>query len=169
MKINIRKLIISIAIPLIVGGVSAFLSRDAMMQFESMNQPPLSPPGWLFPIVWTILYILMGVSSYLISESAVGAGGAGNSKPKSDAESVMAAQQIYYLQLLLNFLWPVFFFNFGWYLFAFFELLVLWIAVFVMIRRFAEISKLAAYLNIPYLIWLTFAAYLNLGVWWLNR
>ena len=63
MKINIRKLIISIAIPLIVGGVSAFLSRNAMMQFESVNQPPLSPPGWLFPIVWTILYILMGVSS----------------------------------------------------------------------------------------------------------
>lgn len=157
MKINVKNLIISIAIPLIVGGVSAFLSRNAMMQFESMNQPPLSPPGWLFPIVWTILYILMGVSSYLISESG------------ADSASVMAAQQIYYFQLLLNFLWPVFFFNFGWYLFAFFELLVLWIAVFVMIRRFSEISNFAAYLNIPYLIWLTFAAYLNLGVWWLNR
>lgn len=157
MKINVKNLIISIAIPLIVGGVSAFLSKNAMMQFQTLNQPPLSPPGWLFPIVWTILYILMGVSSYLISESG------------ADSESVMAAQQIYYFQLLLNFLWPVFFFNFEWYLFAFFELLALWIAVFVMIRRFAEISKLAAYLNIPYLIWLTFAAYLNLGVWWLNR
>lgn len=157
MKIDVRKLIISIAIPLIVGGVSAFLTRDAMKQFEALEQPPLSPPGWLFPVVWTILYILMGVSWYLISESG------------ADTESIMAAQRIYYFQLLLNFLWPIFFFDFGWYLFAFFELVVLWILVAAMIKQFADISKLAAYLNIPYLIWLTFAGYLNLGVWWLNR
>lgn len=157
MKINSKNLIIKIAIPLIVGGVAAFFTRDAMAQFETMNQPPLSPPSWLFPVVWTILYILLGVSSYLISESG------------ADEAAIAEAQKIYYFQLLLNFLWPILFFDFGWYLFAFVELVILWFAVLTMIRRFADISKTAAYLNIPYLIWLTFAAYLNLGVWWLNR
>lgn len=157
MKVNIKKLAICIAIPLLVGGVSAFLTREAMQVFETLNQPPLSPPGWLFPIVWTILYVLMGVSSYLILESG------------ADEETVSSAMKVYYFQLVLNFLWPTFFFNFQWYLFAFFWLLLLWVSVLVMIRRFADISKVAAYLNIPYIIWLTFAAYLNFGVWLLNR
>lgn len=157
MKINIRKLIISIAIPLIVGGAAAFFTRDSMMQFKSVNQPPLSPPSWLFPVVWTILYTLMGISSYLISESM------------ASKEAIADAQMIYYFQLGLNFLWPLLFFGLGWYLIAFLELIALWVAVVVMIRRFVDISPLAAYLNVPYLIWLTFAAYLNLGVWWLNR
>ena len=99
----------------------------------------------------------MGVSYYLISESG------------ADEAAIAETQKIYYFQLLLNFLWPILFFDFGWYLFAFVELVILWFAVLTMIRRFADISKTAAYLNIPYLIWLTFAAYLNLGVWWLNR
>lgn len=156
MKIKIRKLLISIAIPLIVGGAAAFFTRDSMMQFESMNQPSLSPPSWLFPIAWTILYILMGVSCYLISKSG------------ATKEALEDAQTIYYFQLGLNFLWPLLFFGLNWYLVAFWELVALWVAVAVMIRRFADISPLAAYLNVPYLIWLTFAAYLNLGVWWLN-
>lgn len=157
MKIDIKKLLVSIAIPLFVGGAASFLTRDSMMQFATMNQPPLSPPGWLFPIVWTILYILMGISSYLISVSG------------ADADLVSSAQMIYYFQLAWNFLWPILFFGLDWYLIALLELIVLWISVAIMIRRFADISKVAAYLNVPYLIWLTFAAYLNLGVWWLNR
>jgi len=157
MKINVRKLIISIAIPLIVGSAAAFFTRDSMMQFESVNQPPFSPPSWLFPVVWTILYTLMGISSYLISESM------------ASKEAIADAQMIYYFQLGLNFLWPLLFFGLDWYLIAFLELIALWVAVVVMIRRFVDISPLAAYLNVPYLIWLTFAAYLNLGVWWLNR
>ena len=157
MRINIRKLIISIAIPLIVGGTAAFFTRDSMMQFESVNQQSLSPPSWLFPVVWTILYTLMGISSYLISEST------------PSKEAIEDAQTIYYFQLGLNFLCPLLFFGLNWYLFAFLELTILWVAVAVMIRRFLDISPLAAYLNVPYLIWLTFAAYLNLGVWWLNR
>lgn len=157
MKVDIKKLIICIAIPLLVGGVSAFLTREAMKVFETLNQPPLSPPGWLFPIVWTILYVLMGVSSYLILESG------------AEEKVVSSALKVYYFQLVLNFLWPTFFFNFQWYLFAFFWLLLLWVSVLIMIRRFADISKVAAYLNIPYIIWLTFAAYLNFGVWLLNR
>lgn len=157
MKIDVNKLIKSIAIPLIAGGLSAFLTRGAMEDFMKLNQPPLSPPGWLFPIVWTVLYILMGISLYLILRS------------DADEDTVQAAQWIFYFQLALNFLWPFLFFNMGWFLFAFVELVILWIAVAVMIKQFAQTSKLAAYLNIPYLVWLTFAAYLNLGVWWLNR
>lgn len=157
MRINVKKLVISIAMPLLVGGAAALFTRDAMMQFEGMNQPPLSPPSLVFPIVWTILYTLMGISGYLISESG------------ASEEAIMEAQTIYYFQLALNFLWPILFFGLNWYFIAFLELIVLWLAVIAMIRQFTEISQLAAYLNIPYLIWLTFAAYLNLGVWWLNR
>lgn len=157
MKINKKKLLKSIAIPLIVGGVAGFLTRGSMKEFEALNQPPLSPPGWLFPVVWTILYLLMGISGYLISTAETG------------QEKIESALALYNIQLIVNFLWPIFFFNLGWYLFAFFWLLLLWILVARMIRVFAPISKTAAYLNVPYLIWLTFAAYLNLGVWWLNR
>ena len=156
MKFDIKLFIKSIALPLLVGIVAGLLTRNAMQDFQALNQPPLSPPGWLFPVVWTILYILMGVSSYLIKTASVG------------AEAKSNAFLLYHYQLLVNFLWPIFFFNFGWYLFSLVWLILLCILVFFMIRCFYEISKPAAYLNIPYLIWLTFAAYLNAGVWWLN-
>lgn len=157
MKIDKKKLFKSIAIPLVVGGVAGFLTSGSMKEFQELNQPPLSPPGWLFPVVWTILYTLMGISAYLISTAEAG------------KEEISDALSIYKVQLFVNFLWPIFFFNFGWYLFAFFWLLLLWVLVVLMLKKFASISPVAAYLNIPYLIWLTFAAYLNLGVWWLNR
>lgn len=157
MKIDKKKLITSIALPLIVGGVAGLLTRGVMQEFQGLNQPPLSPPGWVFPVVWTILYTLMGISSYIIAVS------------QEDKKAVSDALRIYYYQLAVNFLWPIFFFNLQWYLFAFLWLILLWILVAMMIAKFADISKVAAYLNIPYLIWLTFAAYLNLGVWWLNR
>ena len=157
MKIDVKLLIKSIALPLLVGIVSGLLTRNAMSQFRLLNQPPLSPPAWLFPVVWTILYTLMGVSAYLIQTSDA------SEEEKSDALA------IYYYQLIVNFLWPVFFFNFGWYLFSFFWLLLLWTLVIWMIWRFDKINKVAAYLNIPYLLWLTFAGYLNFAIWWLNR
>ena len=157
MKINKLLLIKSIAIPSVMGAVAGFLTRNAMQDFETLNQPPLSPPGWLFPIVWTILYVLMGISAYMIKVA------------DASTEEIDDALTIYRYQLIVNFLWPVFFFNFGWYLFAFAWLILLWILVILMIKKFYSISKPAAYLNIPYLLWLTFAAYLNLGVWWLNR
>ena len=146
-----------IAVPLLVGVVSAFLARGGMEMFETIVKPPLSPPNWLFPVVWTILYILMGISSYLILTSG------------AEQEKIEKAISIYGYQLVVNFLWPTFFFNLQWYLFSFFWLLLLWLLVFQMIRKFAEIDKRAALLNLPYLIWLTFAGYLNLGIWWLNR
>lgn len=149
--------LVCIAIPLLTGLAASLLTGNEMYTFRSLNQPPLSPPAWLFPVVWTILYLLMGISSYLILISG------------ADENTVASALTIYFLQLAVNFLWPTFFFNFGWYLFSFFWLVLLWILVFIMILRFFPISKWAAWLNIPYLVWLTFAGYLNFGIWWLNR
>lgn len=157
MKINKRLLFICIAIPLLVGAVSALLTQNSMELFQYIDKPPLAPPGWLFPVVWTILYTLMGISSYLILESG------------EDAQTIRSALTIYAYQLIVNFLWPTFFFNFGWYLFSFLWLILLWVLVLLMILRFKEINKLAAYMNIPYLVWLTFAGYLNLAIWILNR
>ena len=157
MKINKRLLFICIAIPVIVGIVSALLTRNSMELFQSIDKPPLAPPGWLFPVVWTILYVLMGISSYLILQSG------------ESQEEIRKALTIYGYQLVVNFLWPTFFFNFGWYFFSFLWLVLLWVLVLIMILRFKNISKLAAYMNIPYLVWLTFAGYLNLGIWILNR
>ena len=157
MKINKRLLFICIAIPVIVGMVSALLTRNSMELFQSIDKPPLAPPGWLFPVVWTILYVLMGISSYLILQSG------------EEREEIRKALTIYGYQLVANFLWPTFFFNFGWYFFSFLWLVLLWVLVLIMIMRFKDINKLAAYMNIPYLVWLTFAGYLNLGIWILNR
>ncbi len=156
MKLDKRLLAVCIAIPLLVGGVASLLTGGGMEVFASVEKPPLSPPGWLFPVVWTILYTVMGISSYLILTS------------EADESAKEGAIRVYGLQLLVNFLWPTFFFNFRWYGFSFFWLLLLWFLVVVMILRFREINKLAAYMNIPYLIWLTFAAYLNWGIWRLN-
>ena len=124
MKINIPLLIKCILIPLVVGAVSAFLSSDAMMAFDLLNKSALSPPAWLFPVVWTILYTLMGISSYLVLVS------------DADREEIQNALKIYALQLVVNFLWPTFFFNFQWYLFAFVWLVLLWVVEFIMIWRF---------------------------------
>ena len=157
MKQNTKLLFICIAIPMVIGGVSAFLAQNGMESFADMNKPPLSPPAWLFPIVWTILYILMGISSYLILTS------------EAEESKIRSALRLYGYQLMVNFLWPTFFFNFGWYGFSFLWLLLLWGLVFFMILYFKNLSNLAAYLNIPYLLWLTFAGYLNLFIWILNR
>ena len=157
MKLNIPKFLTSLALPLLVGILAGLLSRNAMMDFATITKPPLSPPSILFPIVWTILYTLMGISMYIVSTS------------NAPTNEISSAKTIHFYQLMVNFLWPIFFFNFGWYLFSFFWLVLLWILVFTMIRKFYAISPISGILNIPYLIWLTFAGYLNLGIWWLNR
>lgn len=155
-KVDIKLLAKCIAIPLLVGTVAAFISGGGMRVFESVNQPPLSPPAWLFPVVWTILYTLMGISSYWIMTSG------------AKEEEIYKAMSLYWYQLAVNFLWPTFFFNFRWYLFSFLWLVLLWVLVLVMILRFWRIDRRAAWINVPYLVWLTFAGYLNLGIWWLN-
>ena len=156
MKGNRLLLLQCILVPLLIGVVASLITRDGMQMFASLTKPSLSPPGIVFPIVWTILYTLMGISSYLIITS-----GAGKVK-------VEKALMLYWYQLAVNFLWSTFFFNFGWYLFSFFWIVLLWVLVLLMILAFAKIDKRAALLNIPYLIWLTFAGYLNFAIWWLN-
>lgn len=153
---NFLFLVKSIAVPLLVGLLASLLTRNSMQVFAAVNKPPLSPPAILFPIVWTVLYTLMGISYYLVVNSG------------ENEEDILKAARIYWLQLIVNFLWPTFFFNFQWYLFSFFWLLLLWLLVIIMIKMFYVVSKPAAWINIPYLIWLTFAAYLNLGIFLLN-
>jgi len=156
MKINWKKLIIAIAIPLIVGGISALLTKNSMMNFSSLEQPPLSPPPWIFPVAWTILYTLMGTASYIVCELS------------SSEEEKHSALTYYALQLILNFFWPIVFFNLEFYLFAFLWLLLLIATVIVMAYKFKNISNLAFIMILPYILWLIFAAYLNLGIFILN-
>lgn len=128
-----------------------------MATFESVAKPPLSPPGWLFPVVWTLLYILMGIASYLVSTSK---------GPKTLSDSALA---IYGLQLVFNFFWSIIFFNMEAYLFAFIWLIALWLLILWTTVSFYKINKTAGLLMIPYLIWVAFAGYLNLGIYLLNR
>lgn len=140
-------------LPLAVGGLSAFLTRGSMETFQLLNKPVLSSPGWLFPVMWTFLYILMGVASYLVLTSG---------KPNRSALTVYA------IQLVFNFFWSVIFFNFDAYLFAFVWLVILWILILVTMILFFRISETAGYLLLPYLLWVTFAGYLNLYIYLLN-
>ncbi len=154
-NINFKHLIIAVVIPLAVGGISSLIVGSGFEVYSSaVTKPPLSPPDWLFPVVWTALYILMGVSSYLVYE-----------KDKSDAKQPLA---VYAVGLALNFMWPIFFFSLSAYLFSFIWLLVLWSLVIVTAVMFSRASRLAGLLQIPYVLWLTFAAYLNLSVYILN-
>lgn len=153
MNIQWKKLTVCIAIPLAVGGISAFFTRDSMNMFEMLNKPALSPPGWLFPIVWTILYILMGIASYLVVTSQ---------KPNRGALTVYA------VQLAFNFIWPFLFFNMEMYLPAFAWIVILWLLILATTLLFGRISKLAGYLFVPYLLWVAFAGYLNFAIYLLN-
>lgn len=157
MSHKLRQLIICIAIPLAVGGLSAYLTMGAMETFESLKQPPLSPPGWLFPVVWTALFALMGIASYLVVRSP------------APERTVKRALIFYGIQLGLNFFWTILFFNLGLYLVSFFWLILLWCVILLTTLQFAAIRRLAGYLMIPYLIWVAFAGYLNLAIFWLNR
>ena len=140
-----------------VGALSGWLSREGTAAFsETAAQPPLSPPAILFSIVWSILYLLMGIGAGRISLT-----------PSSPERS--RGLNLSVVQLLVNFLWSPIFFNARAYGFAFLWLLLLWVLVLGMILAFRKVDPPAANLQIPYLLWLTFAAYLNAGVWYLNR
>lgn len=145
-----------IGIALAVGALSGWLSREGMAVFGAAAiQPPLSPPAALFPIVWTALYTLMGVSAARVWLA-----------PESAARS--RGLNLWVAQLVVNFFWSLIFFDLQAYGFAFLWLLLLWILVLWMILTFYQTDELAALLQVPYLVWLTFAAYLNAGVWILN-
>ncbi len=143
------KRIIYSLLPIIGGGIVGLII-SSYMDYQDLIKPPLSPPGFIFPIVWTILYLLMGISYYI-----------SNSDDKE-------LDQIYLLQLLVNFLWPIIFFVLKMYFSAFLWIILLLILVVVMIKEFLRIKKLSGYLQIPYLLWLLFATYLNIGVFILN-
>lgn len=156
MKLNAKdSLIISILIPMAVGSISSLISQNDMSTYLMLKKPALSPPGYLFPIVWTLLYILMGISSWLVY--------------RTDHPLRKKALTWYAVQLTLNFFWSIIFFNFSCYLAAFIWLLLLIAAILIMIYFFYQISPAAALLQIPYLLWCLFAAYLNLAVYLLNR
>ena len=155
-KRNWKVYVFWIAVTQAVGILSGFLSRDANQIFQqTAMQPPLSPPALVFPIVWSILYVLMGISAARIW---LGAASACRSR----------GLNLYIAQLIVNFFWSLIFFNAQAYGFAFIWLLLLWALVIWMILTFRKTDPLAAWLQLPYLLWLTFAAYLNLGVWYLN-
>lgn len=153
-KIQWKPLICSLIISLGVGGLAAFFTRNSMEVYMELNRPPLSPPPVVFPIVWTVLYILMGISAYRIY--------------LSDMPQKKPALWLYFIQLIFNFLWPILFFNLQSYLAALICLLILWLLILAMIMRFCRIDRTAALLQIPYLLWVTFAGYLNWGIWLLN-
>ena len=142
----------SILVPIILGGIVGFIISN-FIDYNSLQKPPLAPPSILFPIIWTILYILMGVSY-----------GRLKSKGLTDEKTNI----IYYVQLAINLSWPIFFFVFKWRLFAFFWIILLDIAVILMIMEFYRKDKVAGLLQIPYLLWSLFATYLNFGIYLLN-
>lgn len=154
--INLKRLIIAIGIPEAVGALSSLFVGNSREMYGGFEKPPLSPPGWLFPVVWVILYALMGIASYLIYEER------GREKEKTEALF------FYGLQLLVNFVWPIVFFGFGAYWIAVVILVVLIALVVVTMIKFKELNVTAFYLLIPYLVWLVFALYLNIGVAILN-
>ena len=156
LRLNLKKLIISLLVPLGVGGLSALITGGNMDIYSKINRPPLSPPGIVFPIVWSVLYTLMGISLYLVWN-------------KDDNSSQSNIAYFWFaVQLFLNFIWSPIFFGAQQYLVAFIVLILLIASVVAMIVSFYKISKPAALLQIPYLIWLIFAGYLNLAIYILN-
>ena len=158
MIIKIKPYIISVLIALGVGGLSAFFTRNSMDLYSTINTPPLSPPSILFPIVWTILFLLMGISAAMIYTDT-----------NASQLSKKSALSTYALSLIVNFFWSIIFFNFRAFLFAFIWLLLLLFLIVRTIMKYYKINPTAAYLQIPYLVWVTFAGYLTFAIWLLNR
>ena len=149
-----------IALPLGVGIFSSLLTSDAMVHFGRLNQPPLSPPAWLFPVAWTILYVLMGAASDRLVRHV----------PASESERAMrkAALVLYGLQLVVNFAWSLVFFGLGAYWAAFAMLVVMWLLIAVLTVLAFRLDRVAGCMLVPYLVWTTFAGYLNVAIALMN-
>ena len=158
---KIWRLALAIIIPLGGGFLISLLTRNAMNQFDMLKQPPLAPPAWLFPVAWTILYCLMGIASYLIYLKF-------RQSNKSTKPLARTALILYAVQLIFNFLWTPLFFNANLYWFAFGILLTMWALEIALLVFAFKVSKPAFWCLIPYLLWTTFAAYLNLSIAILN-
>ena len=156
MKIRVKPLLVSLAVPLVLGALSGLMARGGMEAFSALKKPPLTPPGWVFPIVWTLLYAMMGAASYLVFTSGAPQG------------TVRAALAVYGVALAVNLLWPQFFFGQGAYMAAFLLLCALLVLVLWTARLFGALVQTAGALLVPYLLWIVYAGYLNLGVARLN-
>ena len=155
-KSKIKPYAVSILLTLAVGGLSGFLTSMGMESFDTITKPPLTPPSFLFPIVWTVLFILMGVGAARIFMT----------EPTAARNRALI---VYVVQLVVNFLWSIIFFNLQAYDFAFYWLILLWVLILTMFYLFCKVDKPAALIQAPYAIWVTFAGYLNLMIWLLNR
>lgn len=158
MKKQTRNFIVSVAISLGVGILSALFTRGNMNIYEELSTPPLSPPSFLFPVVWTVLYVLMGISAAMVYNT--------RTSPLARRKEALT---LCYVSLFFNFFWSIIFFNIRAFLFAFVWLLVLLTLIILTIVKYYKINKTAAYLQIPYAVWVTFAGYLNFGIWLLNK
>lgn len=150
---KVKTYIISILIPLVLGAAVGLLTSGAM-NYDGLTKPVLAPPPLLFPIAWSILYTLMGISYAILETNGL-----------HTAET----RAVYYAQLIVNLLWPIFFFSLKWRLFAFIWIVVLDILVIIMASRFYRLHKTAGLLQLPYIAWVLFASYLNLLIYLLNR
>ena len=145
---------ISVVIAELTGALAALFSGRDTSFFSSLEKPPLSPPGWLFPVVWTVLYALMGIAAYRVYASS--------------AENRTGALVLYGAQLFVNFLWPIVFFRFQNIGGAMALLILLFVLALLTAAQFLKADRLSGLLFIPYLLWLTFALYLNIGIYFLN-
>ena len=146
-----KTIILQVVLALLAGGLASLLGGDTASLYQRLTPPPWAPPGWVFPVVWTILYALMGISAYLI-----------HIEPK-ETEGRRTALTTYWVQLMINFSWSIVFFRFELLWGSVAVILALLVAVIVMVVRFRRISAAAAYINIPYILWLLLATYLNIA------
>ena len=158
MKSKTKTYVWCIVLTLAIGALSAIITMGNMDVYNDIIKPPLAPSGFVFPIVWTILYTLMGISLALVIN-----------KGRNKGVYTLPAIRTYVLQLAVNFFWSIIFFNMRAYFLSFVWLILLWFLIVDMIFRFYKISKLASYINIPYFLWVTFAGYLNFMIYILNR
>lgn len=149
--------IAGLALPLAVGGLAARLTMGSMATYGALVQPPLAPPPWVFPVAWTVLYLLMGIASVLVFRADA---------PQAEKKRALT---LYGVQLAVNFVWPLLFFRAGLYGASLVWLIFLLVLVLATIAAFRQVSRAAAWLLVPYVLWLLFAAYLNAAVWVLNR
>ncbi|CAH2214123.1 TspO/MBR family protein [Tepidibacter aestuarii] len=154
---NIKKLTISILIPLLVGALSGYITKNSMELYSDLIKPSFAPPGEIFGIVWPILYVLMGIASYRVWKYGY------------NRNEVKSALTFYAIQLILNFMWPIIYFNLGLRGVALILIILLLLFVIITTIKFYKIDKVAGYLMIPYVAWLMFATILNYYTWVLNK
>lgn len=153
-KGSAKPFVVSVLLNLLVSSFVGWATSGAMAEYESVQKSSLTPPSFVFPVVWTILYVLMGISAAMIYQS--------------DSSQKKRALTLYVIQLIVNYIWSVIFFNLRMYDLAFFWLVLLWVLIAAMMISFRVINRKAALLQLPYLIWVTFAGYLAFSVWMLN-